>query len=424
MPISPKTTHDFVAVPLGTAEGGVETKRSASGSVRAQNVRRIMTIFGTRPEAIKVAPILKAVEASPDLENVIVVTGQHREMLDQVIEMFGIVPDHDLDIMSQGQELNQIVARVISGVDEVLAIESPDAVIVQGDTSTVMGAGIAAFNRLVPVIHLEAGLRSGDISSPFPEEANRKLTSQIAALHLAPTATSRSNLTREDVREGDIVVTGNSVIDALLYANSVLDVRFDDQRLEELRDAHIAGTGGQVLLVTAHRRENLGDAMTDIGGAIADLAVRYPDLTVVFPVHRNPKVRATIMPALDGIENVLLIDPLPYPQFTGILGIAHAVLTDSGGVQEEAPSLGIPVLVMRENTERPEAVLAGTVKLIGTERQRLVDEVSLLLDSPTAYSAMANAVNPYGDGHAAERALAAIRWKFNGGPPVEDFDGS
>ncbi|EWS81414.1 UDP-N-acetylglucosamine 2-epimerase [Brachybacterium phenoliresistens] len=384
---------------------------------------RIMTIYGTRPEAIKVAPIIKAIEAEPDLESITVVTGQHREMLDQVNTMFGIEPDHDLDIMSAGQTLNGIVAKVVSGVDGILEQEKPDAVIVQGDTSTVMGAAVASFNRQIPVIHLEAGLRSGDINSPFPEEANRKLTSQITTLHLAPTSTSRANLVHEAISENDIVVTGNSVIDTLLFATRTLEVTFDDDRLEALKNARSAGEAGKVLLVTAHRRENLGSAMEDIGGAVADLARKYPELTVVFPIHKNPKVREAIRPAVEGLDNVVLLEPLSYAQFTRALSLADIVLTDSGGVQEEAPSLGKPVLVMRENTERPEAVVAGTVKLIGTHRRRLVDEVSLLLDSEEAYGAMANAVNPYGDGRAAERTIAAIRWKFSGGPRPKDFGG-
>lgn len=382
---------------------------------------RIMTIYGTRPEAIKVAPIIKAIERDDELENIIVVTGQHREMLDQVNTMFEIVPDHDLNIMAAGQSLNGIVAKVISGVDSVLDLEIPDLVIVQGDTSTVMGAAVASFNRQVPVLHLEAGLRSGDINSPFPEEANRKLTSQIAALHLAPTSTSKANLTREDVRENDIVVTGNSVIDTLLHATATLDVTFDDARLEDLQKRVADGSAGRILLVTAHRRENLGSAMEDIGNAVADLARKYPDLTIVFPIHKNPKVRASIRPAVEGLDNVMLIEPLPYAQFTRALSLATIVLTDSGGVQEEAPSLGKPVLVMRENTERPEAVVAGTVKLIGTHRQRLIDEVSLLLESEEAFTAMANAVNPYGDGRAAERTVAAIKWKFLVGERPVDF---
>ncbi|WP_422115739.1 non-hydrolyzing UDP-N-acetylglucosamine 2-epimerase [Brachybacterium sp. UNK5269] len=382
---------------------------------------RIMTIYGTRPEAIKVAPIIKAIERDDELENIIVVTGQHREMLDQVNTMFDIVPDHDMNIMAAGQSLNGIVAKVISGVDEILDQEKPDAVIVQGDTSTVMGAAVASFNRQIPVIHLEAGLRSGDINSPFPEEANRKLTSQITALHLAPTSTSKANLTREDISEGAIVVTGNSVIDTLLHATRQLDVHFENERLEALQVAKQSEDAGRVLLVTAHRRENLGTAMEDIGNAVAELARKYPDLTIVFPIHKNPKVRASIRPAVEGLDNVLLIEPLAYAEFTRALSISDVVLTDSGGVQEEAPSLGKPVLVMRENTERPEAVVAGTVKLIGTSRERIVDEVSLLLDSEVVYKGMANAVNPYGDGKAAERTVGAIKWKFFQADRPSDF---
>ncbi|GLI30083.1 UDP-N-acetyl glucosamine 2-epimerase [Brachybacterium conglomeratum] len=382
-----------------------------------------MTIYGTRPEAIKLAPIIRAIDADPDLENVVVVTGQHREMLDQVNDMFAIRPDHDLDIMVAGQSLNGIVAKVIGGVDAALEQERPDAVIVQGDTSTAMGAAVAAFDRQVPVVHLEAGLRSGDIGSPFPEEANRKITAQVTSLHLAPTSTSKANLLREGFSEDDVVVTGNSVIDTLLFATAVLDVSFDDERLENLQRSIAAGERRRILLVTAHRRENLGSAMEDIGQAVAELARMHPDLTVVFPLHRNPKVREVILPAIDDLENVLLTEPLPYAQFTRALSLAHTVLTDSGGVQEEAPSLGKPVLVMRENTERPEAVLSGTVKLIGTSSQRLVDEVSLLLSSTEAHAAMANAVNPYGDGRAAERTVAALRWRFRGGRRPEDFTG-
>ncbi len=270
---------------------------------------RIMTIYGTRPEAIKVAPIIKAIERTEDLENIIVVTGQHREMLDQVNDMFSIAPDHDMNIMAAGQGLNQIAARVISGVDAILELEQPDAVLVQGDTTTVMGAAIAAFNRQVPVIHLEAGLRSGNIDSPFPEEANRRLTAQIAALHLAPTQTGKENLLRESISERDIVVTGNSVIDTLLYAIERLDVRFDDDRLERLRIEKEQGRAPRVLLVTAHRRENLGDAMIGIGQAVADLARKYPDLLVAFPIHKNPKVRDSIFPALEHLDNVSCWNP-------------------------------------------------------------------------------------------------------------------
>lgn len=383
---------------------------------------RIMTVYGTRPEAIKVAPIVTRIAADPGLESIVVSTGQHREMLDQVNELFGIVPDHDMNIMSAGQSLNGIIARVIGGLDSILQTERPDIVLVQGDTSTVMGAALASFNRGIPVVHLEAGLRSGDIASPFPEEANRQVTTRVSALHLAPTDTSRRNLVREGIDERDIVVTGNSVIDALMHVSRDTDVHFGDERLEELQRRRASGASGRILLVTAHRRENLGEAMERIGGAVADLARKYPDLTVVFPMHRNPRVRESIRPALGALENVLLIEPLSYAEFTHALRMADLVLTDSGGVQEEAPSLGKPVLVMRSNTERPEAVVAGTVKLVGSGRRRLFDEVSLLLDSDEAYDSMANAVNPYGDGRTAERVIASLRWKFGDGERPADFD--
>lgn len=381
---------------------------------------RIMTVYGTRPEAIKVAPLVSRIAEDPDLESVVVSTGQHREMLDQVNALFGITPDHDMNIMTAGQGLNGIIARVVGGLDSILQLRDPDIVLVQGDTSTVMGAALAAFNRKIPVVHLEAGLRSGNIQSPFPEEANRQLTTRLATLHLAPTATSQGNLLREGVQSQNIVVTGNSVIDALMYVTGYADVHFADERLARLRQ-RVGDERGRILLVTAHRRENQGDAMQRIGGAVADLARKYPDLSVVFPMHKNPRVRDAIRPALDGLDNVILTEPLSYAEFTHVLRMADLVLTDSGGIQEEAPSLGKPVLVMRTNTERPEAVVAGTVKLVGTDRRRLVDEVSLLLESQEAYAAMANAINPYGDGRAAERAVEAIRWRFDGGARPDDF---
>ena len=378
-------------------------------------IKKIMTVYGTRPEAIKVAPIIKALEASDKFESIPVVTGQHREMLDQVNELFDIKPVRDLNIMSKNQTLNGIVAKVIAGIDEIYAEFEPDAVIVQGDTSTVMGAAVAAFNRQIPVVHLEAGLRSGDINSPFPEEANRKLTSQITKLHLAPTAESKANLLREDLPEADIVVTGNSVIDALLEAVG-RPVEFSDPKLGEALSA-----GKPVILVTTHRRENLGSSMENIGRAVATLAQKYPQYQVVLPAHKNPLVRETVLPYLEGLENVLVTEPVAYAEFTHLLKASRIVLTDSGGVQEEAPSLGKPVLVMRENTERPEAVKAGTVRLIGTDYDRIVDEVSALVEDEQHFAAMANAVNPYGDGKAAERTVAALEELFGIGTRLPDF---
>jgi len=378
-------------------------------------MKRIMPIYGTRPEAIKMAPIVKALQASELFECEVTVTGQHREMLDQVNELFGIVPDHDLNIIQPRQTLNGVLTRTVTGLDALFAQNKPDAVVVQGDTTTTTAGAMAAFYSGIPVIHAEAGLRSFNLYSPFPEEANRKMTSQITALHLAPTSQSRDNLLRESLPAEDIVVTGNTVIDALLEV-AQKHVPFSDSQLEDA-----ASSGREVLLVTTHRRENQGSAMEGVGRALARLADRYPEKLIVLPAHRNPVVREAILPALAGHSNVIVTEPLPYGEFTRLMNLATVVLTDSGGVQEEAPSLGKPVLVMRENTERPEAVDAGTVRLIGTGEERLVEEVSALFDNPSAYAAMANAVNPYGDGHAAARTVAAIAEMFGLGTRLEDF---
>ncbi|MDO6144543.1 UDP-N-acetylglucosamine 2-epimerase (non-hydrolyzing) [Paenarthrobacter aurescens] len=378
-------------------------------------MHRIMPIFGTRPEAIKMAPIVRALQESEHLHCVVTVTGQHREMLDQVNELFGITPDHDLNILQPGQSLTDIMTRTMSGLDTLFAREKPDAVVVQGDTTTSTAGAIAAFYHGIPVVHVEAGLRSGNLLSPFPEEANRKITSQIASLHLAPTSTSRANLLAEGVPAEDIVVTGNSVIDALLTTVNK-KVPFLDPSLEELADS-----GQKILLVTTHRRENQGDAMRGVGRALARIADSNPDLVIVLPVHKNPLVREAVLPAISAKQNVLVTEPLAYGEFTRMLSLAHIVLTDSGGVQEEAPSLGKPVLVMRDNTERPEAVIAGTVSLIGTDEERIVNEVSRLLKDPEHFLAMANAVNPYGDGRASVRTVAAIAELLGVGQRVEEF---
>lgn len=360
---------------------------------------KVMVVYGTRPEAIKVAPVIKALEADPNLEPIVVVTAQHREMLDQVNQVFEIEPDVDLNLMAHGQTLNTIAGSVISKIDEVLADHEPDAVVVQGDTTTVMGAAIAAFNREIPVVHLEAGLRSGDINSPFPEEANRKIVSQIARVHLAPTMVSRSNLLADGVPDENIHVIGNTVIDALQWAVE-RPVEFSVPELQALESDE-----RRVLLVTTHRRENLGDNMVNIGKAMRHLATQYPDLLIVWPAHKNPKVRASIAPQIEDLDNVISIEPVEYGEFSHLINASDIVLTDSGGIQEEAPSLGKPVLVLRENTERPEAVDAGTVKLIGTATEKIISEVSRLLDDKKSYRDMANAVNPYGDGHSAGRSV-------------------
>lgn len=378
-------------------------------------MKRIMPIYGTRPEAIKMAPIVKALQASRHFECDVTVTGQHREMLDQVNELFGIVADHDLNIIQPRQTLNGVLTRTISGLDTLFNTDRPDAVIVQGDTTTTTAGALAAFYVGIPVIHAEAGLRSFNLFSPFPEEANRKMTSQVTSLHLAPTEQSRENLLREAVPQEDIVVTGNTVIDALLDVAEKV-VPFSDEQLE-----HAAASGREVLLVTTHRRENQGAAMEGVGRALARLSTRYPEKLIVLPAHRNPVVREAILPALSGHENVIVTEPLPYGEFTRLMNLATVVLTDSGGVQEEAPSLGKPVLVMRENTERPEAVESGTVRLIGTEEDSVVEEVCALFDDQGAYDAMAHAVNPYGDGHAAARTIAAVESLFGLGDRLPDF---
>src|SRR5665647_272104 len=362
----------------------------------------VMTVYGTRPEAIKVAPVIQAIEAGSPFQGITVVTGQHREMLDQVNELFGIVPDYDLDILQHGQTLAGITSRVLEGLDPILEATKPDAVMVQGDTTTSTAEALAAFYRQIPVVHLEAGLRSHDITSPFPEEANRKITTQIAALHLAPTADSKANLLREGVSAVDIAVTGNTVIDALL-TTAGKEIPFADPALE-----HLATSARPILLVTTHRRENWGDTMHGVGRALAHIARSEPDQVIVLPAHRNPIVREALLPYLNGLENVLVTEPLPYGEFTRMLGLARIVLTDSGGVQEEAPSMGKPVLVMRENTERPEAVEAGTARLVGTDTDRIVDQVALLLENRSEYGRMARVNNPYGDGQASSRISDVI----------------
>ena len=380
---------------------------------------KIMPIYGTRPEAIKVAPIVKALEASDQFDCVVAVTGQHREMLDQVNELFGIVPAHDLNIIQPRQTLNSIFAKILEGVDRILLEERPDAIVVQGDTTTSTAAAIAAFNLQIPVVHAEAGLRSFDIMSPFPEEANRKLTSQIASLHLAPTRVSKANLLRESVDEASVYITGNTVIDALL---EVVDKRipFTDPQLAEVEQRVADGT--KVVLVTTHRRENQGEAMRGVGRALARLARENAEVLFVLPAHKNPVVREAVLPFLEGLENVVVTEPLAYGEFTHMLSLANVVLTDSGGVQEEAPGLGKPVLVMRENTERPEAVEAGTVRLIGTAEDTVFEQVQTLLHDEAAYTAMANAVNPYGDGKAAGRTVSAIAQMLGVGEREAEFD--
>ena len=378
------------------------------------STRKVMTIFGTRPEAIKMAPLILALQDTTDFTPRIVVTGQHRSMLDQVLDLFGIVPHHDLNIGRDRQTLAGVTQRALAGLDGLIADEKPDLIAVQGDTTTTFVGALAGFYNQVPVAHLEAGLRTGNVYWPYPEEINRRLTTQLAALHLAPTPTSVENLKSDNVDADAVICTGNTVIDALFEA-----LRHPANQDEPA----FAGLGHDrpVLLVTAHRRESWGAPMQAIGRALARIARAEPALQVVFPIHLNPVVREAIQPAVVGLPNVRLIEPLAYGAFCHLMSRAHLVLTDSGGVQEEAPGLGKPVLVMRDTTERPEAVLAGTVRLVGTDEERIVHEVRHLLHDRAAYQRMAHAVNPYGDGRAAQRTVEAIRHFFGEGDRPAEF---
>lgn len=377
--------------------------------------KRVMTIYGTRPEAVKMAPLVRALQLSEVLEPFLVSTGQHRQMMDQVNNWFQIRPHLDLNVFKADSNLNELSARILTELDPVLAASKPDVVVVQGDTTTVAIAAIACFYRLIPLVHLEAGLRTGDLHSPFPEEANRKIAGQVTSLHLAPTTTSRDNLLRENVNPESITVTGNTVIDALLWTAD-REVHFSDIRLADARVSE-----RPMILLTTHRRENWGEPMRRIGRAVAELSVKFPDHLIVFPAHPNPIIREDLGPIFEGLENVVMCEALEYPEFVHAQRWARLVLTDSGGVQEEAPSLGKPVLVLRDNTERPEAVEAGTVKLVGTDPQRIVSEASRLLTDSGAYDAMSQAVNPYGDGRAAERSVAAIAHLLGVGKRLPEF---
>jgi UDP-N-acetylglucosamine 2-epimerase (non-hydrolysing) len=374
-----------------------------------------MLLYGTRPEAIKMAPLVAELRAHPVLEPVVAVTGQHREMLEQVHSAFGITPDHDLRLMTPGAGLAQIAGTALVATSELLRADRPDLVVVQGDTSSAFAAALAAFYERIPVVHLEAGLRTGDNSAPFPEEVNRRLTAPLADLHLAPTLTSRRNLEAEGIDPAIIAVTGNTVIDAL-HTILAAPVTFADPALAEV----VAGPR-RILLVTTHRRESWGDAMAGAMDAVGALAQRCPGIQVVLPMHPNPVVRRLIEPRLGHLDNVLLTEPLRYDEFAHVLRASHVVLTDSGGVQEEAPSLGTPVLVLRDTTERPEGVDAGTVRLVGTDPLVVLEETLRLFHVDAAHAEMAAAVNPYGDGAAARRGVAAIAELLGTGVRMPDF---
>jgi len=372
-----------------------------------------MLVFGTRPEAIKMAPLVHALRAEPDYFDVLVcVTAQHREMLDQVLRVFEITPDIDLNVMQPGQDLFDVTSSILTGMREVFTMHRPDAVLVHGDTTTTLATAMAGFYAGVSVGHVEAGLRTHDLYAPFPEEFNRQVASKVTRWHFAPTALSRANLLAERVPPSAITVTGNTVIDALLWV--LVRIDSDTQRRERLdRDLNILLSfdwrSERFVLVTGHRRENFGDGFLQICSAIRDLATRYSEVHLVYPVHLNPNVRKPVNELLGSLNNVHLIEPLEYEPFVYLLKHAHLVLTDSGGIQEEAPSLGKPVLVMRDVTERPEAVEAGTVELVGANQARIVEGVSRLLDDDAHYVVMSRAHNPYGDGNACARIVDVLR---------------
>jgi len=376
-------------------------------------MKKVLIVFGTRPEAIKMAPLVLAFqERSREIEAKVCVTAQHREMLDQVLDIFDIVPDYDLNIMKPGQDLYDVTSNILLGMKEVLTEYEPDVVFVHGDTTTTIATAMSAFYQKIPVAHVEAGLRTGDIYSPWPEEANRKLTSQITNYHFAPTETSKENLLKENVSEDDIYVTGNTVIDALFW---VLEKINKTESLKLLLSNTIRkefpafGNDQRVVLITGHRRENFGQGFLDMCSAIKTLAEEHSDVNFVYPVHLNPNVQEPVLKLLSGVKNIYLISPLEYESFVYLMSKTYLILTDSGGIQEEAPSLGKPVLVMRDTTERPEALKAGTVKLVGTDPDIIVSEVTKLLVDSVRYDTMSQAHNPYGDGKACQKIVTIIK---------------
>lgn len=382
-------------------------------------MKKVLLVFGTRPEAIKMAPLVKKFQEDSEFQTIVCVTAQHREMLDQVLDIFDIKPDYDLNIMKQGQDLYDITSRVMLGLRDVLNETNPDVVLVHGDTTTSTAAALAAFYKQIPVAHVEAGLRTNNIYSPWPEEMNRRITGRIATYHLAPTELSRQNLLKENVDNQNIIITGNTVIDALLW---VVNKIKSDANLADTLQINIKNNGYDIdrieykrklVLITGHRRENFGEGFRNICNAIKTLSIKYPDVDFVYPMHLNPNVRKPIAEIFgndkDKSGNTFFIEPLDYLNFVFLMEKADIILTDSGGIQEEAPSLGKPVLVMRDNTERPEALEAGTVKLVGTDYDKIINEVSELLDNEESYNKMSKAVNPYGDGSACKRIVDFLK---------------
>lgn len=375
-------------------------------------MQKILLVFGTRPEAIKMAPLVKAFQKyTDDFETKVCVTSQHREMLDQVLKMFEITPDYDLNIMKPGQDLYDITSHVLLGIKDVLTDFQPDVVLVHGDTTTTSATSLAAFYQKIKVGHVEAGLRTHDIYSPWPEEANRQITGVLASYHFAPTTTSRDNLLRENKNEANILVTGNTVIDALFLALEKIE---SDEKLKNAIISHINAMykmddTKKIILVTGHRRENFGQGFINICKALKELAMKNPDIDIVYPVHLNPNVQKPVKELLSEVKNIHLTEPLQYETFLYLMNKSYFIITDSGGIQEEAPSLGKPVLVMRDTTERPEALEAGTVKLVGTDKEKIIKEAQFLLDSNEEYCKMSKAHNPYGDGKACDKIIKFLR---------------
>ncbi|UPT77175.1 UDP-N-acetylglucosamine 2-epimerase (non-hydrolyzing) [Sulfurovum sp. XGS-02] len=374
-------------------------------------MKKVLLVFGTRPEAIKMAPLVKACETETSIQSKVCVTAQHREMLDQVLDMFDIIPNYDLNIMKPGQDLFDVTSNVLLGLKDVLSDFKPDIVLVHGDTTTTSASSLAAFYHKIKVGHVEAGLRTGNIYSPWPEEANRQITGVLANYHFAPTTTSEKNLLKENKNQDNILVTGNTVIDALFLALDKIEnnPQLKHKIIVSINSQYQLNDTKKLVLVTGHRRENFGQGFINICEALKTLALNNPEIDIVYPVHLNPNVQQPVKEILSDVSNVFLIEPLQYESFIYMMNHSYFIITDSGGVQEEAPSLGKPVLVMRDTTERPEAVEAGTVKLVGTNKETIITEAQKLLDDEDAYNTMAKAHNPYGDGKACERIVDFIK---------------
>jgi len=382
--------------------------------VGKEDMKKVMLVFGTRPEAIKMAPLVKAFEKSDSFETVVCVTAQHREMLDQVLELFEITPDYDLDIMKPGQNLYEVTSNILLGLKEVFEEVKPDIVLVHGDTTTTLATSLAAFYQQIAVGHVEAGLRTGNVYSPLPEEGNRQVTGRLATYHFAPTQESRANLLKENVDMESVIVTGNTVIDALVSVVSKVESdKILEQKLQQVIEekGYTLDKEKKLILVTGHRRENFGQGFLNICEALKEVATEHPEADIVYPVHLNPNVQKPVREILSDVDNVYLINPLDYEPFVYLMHNAYFILTDSGGIQEEAPSLGKPVLVMRDTTERPEAVAAGTVKLVGTDKRAIIEACNLLFEDAAAYEAMSKSHNPYGDGKACDRIVDFLKGK-------------